>query len=66
MKQLTQDEYYRLDSQFSVTPSPDECSVSGEHYVLIATLNGLGYYSHSREEACRLAEELLSNGYGRN
>jgi hypothetical protein len=34
MKQLTQDEYYKLDSQFSVTPSPDECSVSGEDYFL--------------------------------
>jgi hypothetical protein len=63
MKQLTQDEYYKLDSQFSVTPGPNECSVSGEHYILMAVLNELGYHPHSRDEACRLAERLLSNGY---
>lgn len=66
MKQLTQDEYYRLDSQFSVTPNPSECSASGEHYMLVAVLNSIGYYPHSREEACEIAERLLSNGHKRN
>lgn len=61
---LTREEWDALDIQFSITPGlSDVGSASGEHYVLIAILNKFGYYPHSREEAMKLAEELLLNGY---
>jgi hypothetical protein len=41
----------------------DVFSASGGHYLLIAVLNRLGYFPHSREEALEITEELLSNGY---
>ena len=62
MRRLTKEQWNLLDYQYSVTPGiGDSAFASGEHYVLISVLNRLGYYPHSREEAFRLAEELLAN-----
>ncbi len=63
MTKLSKDDYFALDAQLSITPDPSEAAVSGEHYILAALLNRLGYYPHSREEAYRIAQELLANGW---
>ncbi len=63
MRKLTRDEYLDLDYQMSITPDPAEAVGSGEHYALVAILNKLGYYPHSREEAWQTAQELLANGW---
>jgi hypothetical protein len=63
-RKLTRAEWDELDIQYSNTPGlTDVFSASGEHYLLIAVLNRLGYFPHSREEALEMTEELLSNGY---
>jgi len=63
-RKLTRAEWDELDIQYSNTPGLDDVfSASGEHYLLIAVLNRLGYFPHSREEALEITEELLSNGY---
>ncbi len=63
-RKLTREEWDELDIQYSNTPGlADVFSASGEHYLLVAVLNRLGYYPHSREEALQITEELLSNGY---
>lgn len=63
MKLLTEDEYFTLQAQFDVTPPPSECSSSGAHCLLIAALNRLGYHPNGRDDAYRMAEELLADGY---
>lgn len=61
---LTREQWEQLDIQFSKTPDlGDSFSASGEHYILVALLNSFGYYPHSREEAIRVTQELLINGY---
>jgi len=63
MNKLTKSEWEQLDIQFSITPDLTSFSASGEHYILVALLNKLGYYPHTRTEAMSLTQELLSNGY---
>ena len=61
---LSQQDYYELDEQYSITPGvSDGWMASGEHYKLQSLLNRLGYFPHSREEAIETAEKLLSEGY---
>lgn len=57
-------QYDELDAQFTFTPPIEEgWSASGEHYVLVNLLNRFGFKPHSREEAMKLAIELLTEGY---
>ncbi len=63
-KKLSQADYFELQTQFEKTPDPaNGFMASGEHYALLAVLNRLGYYPRSREEAIKIAEGLLANGY---
>ena len=64
LRKLSRAEWDELDMQYQRTPSlNDSVSASGEHYILVALLNKLGFFPHSREEAIQIAEELLSNGW---
>jgi hypothetical protein len=61
---LTRQQWDELYEQFSRTPNVGEPSTdTGEHWQLIALLNQLGYFPNSRDEAIRIAQELLDNGY---
>jgi hypothetical protein len=63
-KKLSQADYFELQTQYEKTPDPaDGFMASGEHYALVAILNRMGYTPRSREEAIKIAERLLSNGY---
>jgi len=63
-EQLTRDQWYQLDEQYARTPHPsDTFAASGEHYRLTALLNKFGYHPMSRDEAMRIAERLLSDGW---
>ncbi|OGO74604.1 MAG: hypothetical protein COS37_06215 [Anaerolineae bacterium CG03_land_8_20_14_0_80_58_20] len=63
-KKLARQQWEALDIQFSRTPGlADSFSASGEHYILVSLLNQFGYHPTSREEAIKLAERLLSNGW---
>ena len=62
--QLTRSQWEQLDDQMSRTPSesnPD--GVPGEHMRLIALLNKFGFSPMSKQEALRLAEQLLEAGW---
>jgi hypothetical protein len=64
MKKLTEQQFFELQDQFDRTPGIYDGEIaSGEHYILMALLRRFGYATHGREEALRLAEELLTNGY---
>lgn len=61
LRLLSEEERMTLEIQFLNTPDPAESfSASGEHYRLTDILNRLGYHPHSREDAYRLALNLLS------
>jgi hypothetical protein len=48
----------------SITPSePDSEGVPGEHLKLIALLNRFGFNPMSKQEAMKLARELLDEGW---
>ena len=64
---LTRAQWEELDDQMSITPSePDSEGVPGEHLNLIALLNRFGFNPMSKQEAMRLAERLLENGWDSN
>jgi hypothetical protein len=61
---LTRPQWDALAEQLSRTPDPDEgSSDTGEHWQLIALLNRIGYNPFSRQEAVRLALELIDKGF---
>ena len=61
---LTRSQWEQLDDQMSRTPSEtDSDRVPGEHMRLIALLNQFGFSSISKQEALRLAEQLLEVGW---
>lgn len=63
-KKLTRDQWYELDNQLSRTPEqPDAESVPGEHLKLIALLNRFGFHPMSKQEAMKLAADLLAMGW---
>jgi hypothetical protein len=63
-KKLTRDQWYELDEQFNRTPEhPDDEGVPGQHFKLIALLNRFGFHPMSKQEAMRLAGELLEQGW---
>lgn len=58
--QLTRSQWEQLDDQTSpVPPETDPDGVPGEHIHLIALLNKFGFSTISKQEALRLAEQLL-------
>jgi len=58
--QLTRHLWEQLYEQMSRTPSEtDPDGVPGEHMHLIALLNRFGFSPMSKQEALRLAEQLL-------
>lgn len=60
LRVLTEKERDELSTQFDKTPDPSESfAPSGEHWILIAILNKLGFYPFSREQALTLANDLL-------
>ena len=62
--QLTRSQWEQLDDQMSRTPSEsDSDGVPGEHMQLIALLNRVGFSPMSKQEALRLAEQLLEAGW---
>ena len=67
MRKLTRAEWEDLDKQMGITPSEsDSEGVPGEHLKLIALLNRFGLNPMSKQEAMRLAEKLLENGWDSN
>ena len=61
---LTHPQWEQLDEQMSRTPSEtDPEGVPGEHMHLIALLNKFGFSPMSKQEALRLAEQLLEAGW---
>ena len=57
-------QYDELNAQYGRTPDLAEgWSASGEHYILFNLLNQFGFKPKSREEAMRLTEELLAEGW---
>lgn len=61
---LTRVQWDAQYNQYIATPDPDQSfSETGEHWKLIALLNQLGHIPYSRQEAVRLAQELLDLGY---
>ncbi len=63
-KKITRDQYYELEDQMSRTPeTPGADGVPGEHFKLIALLNRFGFSPMSKQEAIKLAEELLNAGW---
>ena len=64
MKKLTRDQRYALDEQYNKTPEhPDDEGVPGEHLRLMALLNRFGFHPMSKQEAMRMAGELLEMGW---
>jgi hypothetical protein len=64
MKKLTRSQWHDLDIQFSRTPSlSDGFMASGEHYQLVSLLNSFGIRPNGREEAMKMAENLLVQGW---
>ena len=64
LAKLTRSQWEQFDNQISRTPSEtDPDGVSGEHMHLIALLNKFGFSSISKQEALRLAEQLLETGW---
>lgn len=64
LKMLTEDQWFKLNTQFERTPAPgDTFAASGEHYILMALLNSFGLHPNSSGEALDMAEELLSQGW---
>ncbi len=64
LKKLTRAQWDALYAQWIVTPDPAEgFTETGEHWNLIALLNRFGYNPFSRNEAVRLAQELLDQGF---
>jgi hypothetical protein len=62
--QLTRTQWEQLEAQMSRTPSEtDPDGVPGEHMRLIALLNQFGFSPMSKQEALRLAEQLLESGW---
>ncbi len=62
-KKLTEDQYFALQQQWENTPELYGTSASGEHYQLMHLLNRFGYRPRSVQEAMKLAEELLADGW---
>jgi len=66
LRQLTEQEYFELQTQFEKTPPPSESfGASGEHYIMIALLRRMGFIETDKWRALRLAENLLLKGYER-
>ena len=64
MRQLTEQEYFELQTQYEKTPPPSESfGASGEHYILVALLRRMGFVEFDKWQALKLAEKLLSKGY---
>jgi hypothetical protein len=64
LRQLTEQEYFELQTQFEKTPPPSESfGASGEHYILVALLRRMGFIETDKWQALRLAEQLLMKGY---
>jgi hypothetical protein len=62
--QLTRPQWEQLEAQMSRTPSEtDSDGIPGEHMQLIALLNQFGFSPMSKQEALRLAEQLLEVGW---
>jgi hypothetical protein len=64
MSKLTRRQWFDLNMQFSRTPGLDDSFMpSGEHYILTSLLNSFNIHPKSRQEALRIAEELLCEGW---
>ncbi len=61
---LTRPQWEQLDNQMSRTPSEtDPDGIPGEHMHLIALFNKFRFNPISKQEALRLAEQLLEAGW---
>jgi hypothetical protein len=61
---LIRTQWEQLKDQMSRTPSEtDSEAVPGEHMQLITLLNHFGFMPMSKQEALRLAEQLLEAGW---
>jgi hypothetical protein len=64
MNKISRVQWEELEQQMSITPSEaDPEGVPGEHIKLIALLNRFGFSPMSKQEAMRLAIELLDAGW---
>lgn len=64
LRKLNEQEYFELQTQFEKTPPPSESfGASGEHYILVALLNRMGFRQTDKWQALKLTEKLLSKGW---
>lgn len=62
MRKLTEDEYFDLEQAYEEAMD-DVTGLGGKHALLLVELSKLGYYPNSWQEAVKMAEELLWEGY---
>ena len=63
-KKLTREEWYERDAQYNQTPAiPEKEKLPGEHLILIGMLNRFGMYPMSKQEAMKIAQELLEKNW---
>ena len=60
---LSVDQYMELQSAYDEALSASLNGIGGKHAILIAALKRVGILAMSWQEAEKLAQELLSNGY---
>ena len=68
MKKLTEDQWYQLSAQLEKTPTMNDDVVSmgtGEHYQVMHLLGTFGHCVRGKQEAMKLAMQLLDMGYER-
>jgi hypothetical protein len=63
-RKLNRAQWEELDEQMNIMPpEPDSEGMPGEHLKLIALLNRFGFNPMSKQEAMRLARNLLGEGW---
>jgi len=64
MRQLTQSEYFELQTLYQeVLEAEEQILPIGRHYALIMLLRRFGIIEYDKYKAKKVAQELLDNGY---
>ena len=65
LRKLTETEYFKIQDQYDKTPAPDEgySMATGEHWILKAILDRMGFYTTDTLAAYYLAGTLVSKDY---
>ncbi len=66
MRQLTQSEYFELQTLYQeVLEAEEQILPIGRHYALIMLLRRFGIIEYDKYKAKKVAQELLDNGYSK-